>query len=85
MCPVKGLITSSDKIYGVILWQIKSVSVISWSMKDIFNSQTSTKLTAGVVLLTLLLIMITATQFYQDRKQVKYGNVTSKPDLTVYI
>ena len=57
---------------------------VSWSLKDVFNSQTSTKLTASVAFIALLLIIITATQFYQDRKQEQYGKVTSKPSLTAY-
>ena len=59
-------------------------SCVSWSLKDIFNSQTSTKLTAGVAAIALLLIVITATQFYRDRQQEQYGKVTAKPDLTSY-
>jgi len=57
---------------------------VSWSLKDVFNSQTSTKLTAGVASIALLLIIVTATQFYQDRKQEQYGRVMSKPALTAY-
>jgi len=59
-------------------------SCVPWSLRDVFNSQTSTKLTAGVAAIALLLIIVTATQFYQDRKQEQYGKVTSKPDLTAY-
>ena len=59
-------------------------SRIPWSLRDVFNSQTSTKLTAGVAAIALLLIIITATQFYQDRKQEQYGKVTSTPQSTTY-
>jgi len=59
-------------------------SRIPWSLRDIFNSQTSTKLTAAVAAIALLLIIITATQFYQDRMQQQYGKVTSTPQSTTY-
>ena len=53
-------------------------------IRDRFNSQTSTKLTAAVAAIALLLIIITATQFYQDRMQQQYGKVTSTPQSTTY-
>lgn len=59
-------------------------SCIPWSLRDVFNSQTSTKLTAGVAAIALLLIIITATQFYQDQKQEQFGKVTSTPQSTTY-
>ncbi len=59
-------------------------SRIPWSLRDIFNSQTSTKLTASIAAIALVLIIITATQFYQDRKQEQYGKVTSTPQSTTY-
>jgi hypothetical protein len=59
-------------------------SLIPWSLKDVFNSRTSTKLTAGVAAIALLLIIITGTQFYQDRQQEQYGKVTSTPQSTTY-
>lgn len=52
-------------------------SHIRWSFRDIFNSQTSSKLTAGVAAIALLLVVITTTQFFQDRKLTKYGKITS--------
>jgi hypothetical protein len=59
-------------------------SRIPWSMKDIFNSQTSTRLTAGVAAIALLLIIVTLAQFYQDRQQERYGKVTVTPQSTTY-
>lgn len=50
-------------------------SRIPWTLRDIFNSQTSTKLTAGIAGIALILIILTATQFYQDRQQDQFGNV----------
>ena len=59
-------------------------SRISWSLRDVFNSQTSTKLTAGVAAIALILIVITATQFYLDRQQEQYGKVTTTPQSISY-
>lgn len=59
-------------------------SLIPWTLRDAFNARTSTKLTAGIATMALCLIIITATQFYKDRKYDHYGKVTSTPDLTAY-
>lgn len=59
-------------------------SHIPWTLRDIFNSQTSTKLTAGIAAVALILIIITATQFYQDRMLQQYGKITSTPQSTTY-
>jgi len=57
---------------------------IPWSLKDIFNSQTSTGITAGIAALALILIIFTAAQFYQERQLAKYGKITSSPQSTTY-
>ncbi len=57
---------------------------IRWSLKDVFNSQTSTKLTAAVAAIALLLVIVTAAQFFQDRKLEKYGKVTTTPQSISY-
>lgn len=59
-------------------------TLIPWSLRDVFNSQTSTKLTAAVAALALLLIIITGAQFYRDRQQEQYGKVTTTPQSTTY-
>jgi len=59
-------------------------SKIPWTLRDVFNSQTSTKLTAGIAAVALVLILITATQFYRDRQFGQYGKVTSTPQSTTY-
>ena len=59
-------------------------SNIPWTLKDIFNSQTSTKLTAGIAAIALILIILTATQYYQDRMLNQYGKITSTPQSTTY-
>jgi len=59
-------------------------SRIPWSLRDVFNSQTSTRLTAVVAGIALLLIIITATQFYQDRKRVQFGKITRSAHSTTY-
>lgn len=59
-------------------------SLIPWTLRDAFNSQTSTKMTAAIAVIALLLIVITGTQFYQDRQQQQYGKVTSTPQSTTY-
>jgi hypothetical protein len=76
----------------VIRPELASTSVISagirknipWSFKDVFNAQTFTKFTALVATLALLLVIVTAFQFYQERKEEKYGKVTSSPGITSY-
>ena len=59
-------------------------ALIPWSLRDVFNSQTSTRLTAGIAAIALCLIIITATQFYRDRQYEQYGKVRSTPDATAY-
>ncbi len=59
-------------------------SRIPWTLRDVFNSQTSTKLTAGIAAVALVLIIITATQFYRDRQLAQFGKVTSTPQSTTY-
>lgn len=57
---------------------------IPWSFKDAVNAQTTTKITAAVSVLALVLVIVVAGQFYQDRQQEKYGKVTSTPESTTY-
>ena len=59
-------------------------SRIPWSLRDIFNSQTSTGWTAAVAALALLLIIVTAAQLYQDRQSAKYGKVSHSAQSTTY-
>ncbi len=59
-------------------------SLIPWTMRDIFNSQVSTRLTAGIATFALVLILIIATQFYRERQYEQFGKVTSTAGLTVY-
>lgn len=59
-------------------------SRIPWSLRDMFNSQTSTSITAAISALALILIIFTAAQMYQDHKQQKYGKVTISPQSTTY-
>lgn len=57
---------------------------IPWSLKDIFNAQTSSKVTAVAASIALLLVMVTATQFYKDRQEVKFGKVTRTGQMVTY-
>jgi len=57
---------------------------VPWSLKDFFNSQTSSKISAAIAAIALVLVAVTATQFYQDRMQTKYGNITHTPQSTSY-
>ncbi len=57
---------------------------IPWSFKDIFNSQTSIKMTSLIAAIALILVVVVAIQFYQDRVQDKYGNVTRTPQTITY-
>lgn len=57
---------------------------IPWSIRDIFNSQTSIRLTAGATAIAIIMILITAGQFYQDRVRTLYGKVTHSPHATTY-
>lgn len=59
-------------------------SRIPWSLRDIFNSQTSTRWTAAAAALALLLIIVTAAQFYQDRQSARYGKVSHSASSTTY-
>lgn len=57
---------------------------IPWSLKDLFNSQTSLKLTSLIAAIALILVIVVAIQFYQDRVQSKYGTVTRTPQTITY-
>jgi hypothetical protein len=59
-------------------------SRIPWSLRDIFNSQTSMSITAAIAALALILILVTATQLYRYYQHEKYGKVTSSPQSTTY-
>lgn len=59
-------------------------SRIPWTLSDVFNPQTSTWLTGVIAGIALILIIITATQFYQERQQDLYGQVTKTPEATRY-
>jgi hypothetical protein len=57
---------------------------IPWSLKDIFNSQTSSRMTNVVAGIALILVVIVAVQFFQDRMEDKYGTVTRTNDTISY-
>lgn len=59
-------------------------SRIPWTLRDIFNSQTSTRWTAAAASLALLLIIMFAAQFYQDRQSARYGKVSHSAHSTTY-
>jgi hypothetical protein len=59
-------------------------SHIPWSLKDLFNSQTATKMTAVIAGVALILVVVIANQFYQDRMKSKYGNITRTPQSITY-
>lgn len=59
-------------------------SKIPWTLKDLFNAQTSSKLTAAVAALALVLVAITIVQYNQERMKEKYGTVTSTPQSITY-
>jgi len=75
---IRPVLASKSAIFTAIR------SKIPWTLKDLFNSQTSTKLTAAVAALALVLVVITAVQYNQERKKEKYGTVTSTPQSTTY-
>ncbi len=52
-------------------------SHIPWSLKDIINPQTSTKLTAFIAAIALLFVIVISYQFYEDRQLEKFGKYTS--------
>lgn len=55
---------------------------IPWSFKEIFNPQTSSKLTALAASVALILVAVTATQYYQNTMEEKYGKIT-RTDQTI--
>jgi hypothetical protein len=59
-------------------------SRIPWSLRDLFNSRTSSRWTAATAALALLLIIFTAAQFYQDRQAARYGKVSHAANSTTY-
>lgn len=59
-------------------------SRIPWSLRDVFNSQTSVRLTAGATALALVMVLFTAWQLYQYRQSNLYGKVTHSPQAITY-
>ncbi|MDW7774283.1 MAG: hypothetical protein SCH71_15465 [Desulfobulbaceae bacterium] len=59
-------------------------SRIPWSPREIFNPQTFSRWTAVISVLAIILIIITAVQFYQYRQQVRYGKVTQSAQSITY-
>jgi hypothetical protein len=59
-------------------------SRIPWTLRDIFNSRTSTRWTAAALGLAILLIIVFAAQFYQDRQSSRYGKVSHSAQSTTY-
>jgi hypothetical protein len=57
---------------------------IPWSFKDLFNAQTSSRITAGLALFSLLLILILGAMYIQDKRRSLYGSVITKNDTTRY-
>lgn len=57
---------------------------IPWTLKDFFNSQTTSKISTAIAVVALVLVAVTAAQFYQERMQTKYGNVTRTPQSISY-
>ena len=59
-------------------------SLLPWSFKEFLNPQISRKLTATVAIIALLLVVVTATQFYQNSIEEKYGKITKTPQSISY-
>lgn len=57
---------------------------IPWSMKDVFNPQTSSKLTAVSVACIFVLILTISLQYYNDKQREQYGTVTQKENSTLF-
>ncbi|MHB8790252.1 MAG: GspE/PulE/PilB domain-containing protein [Desulfobulbaceae bacterium] len=57
---------------------------IPWSLRDIFNSQTSMGITAAIAALALILIIFITVQLYQDHQLEKYGKTTTSPQSITY-
>ncbi len=59
-------------------------SKIPWSFKDVFNSQTSSRVTAVFVAIALALTLIISLQYYKDKQLEEFGTVTQKNNATLY-
>ncbi|NOQ46751.1 MAG: hypothetical protein GQ559_08795 [Desulfobulbaceae bacterium] len=63
----------------------KSIGLlIPWSLKDLFNPQISTRITAIASIIALILIVITATNYYNDKIRAKQGKITRTASSTSY-
>lgn len=59
-------------------------SKISWSLRDLFNAQTSAKFTIGLGMAALFLVLLIGFQYYQDRNLAEYGKITRKAESVLY-
>ena len=57
---------------------------IPWSFKDIVNTQASAKVSGALAVIALILGLVVSVQFYNDKKQELYGNVTRTPQAISY-
>lgn len=51
-------------------------SHIPWSLREIFNAGTSSKITGAIAGVALIMVVVVGLQFYQDSRQAKYGTIT---------
>ncbi len=58
--------------------------LIPWTLKDLFNPQTSSRMTAIVATVALALIVVTGVQFYNDKMLAEHGKIESKNDGITY-
>lgn len=59
-------------------------SNIPISLRDFFNTRTSSRVTATLIALSLALILLLASQYYNDKQRDLYGTITRKATSTLY-
>ena len=63
----------------------KSINrLIPWTLKDIFNPQNNSKMTAIIATIALTMIVITGIQFYNDKTVAKFGIISRKNNEITY-
>lgn len=58
--------------------------LIPWTLKDIFNPQNNSKMTAVIATITLTMIVITGIQFYNDKTVAKFWIISRKNNEITY-
>ena len=58
--------------------------LIPWSIRDLFNNRTSTRIAGLLATAALILVIVLVQQYYNDKTREEYGNITRTDTATSY-